>query len=79
MSAFGGRRTLLELLHIVTGVIATGVFASLAAWAVPHAHDAIWAVAWASAAVIIFMGIRPLRQARRADDSSANGDRNPVD
>ncbi|MEG3124597.1 hypothetical protein [Sphingomonas sp. GB1N7] len=57
----------------MTGVIATGVFASLAAWAVPNAYDAIWAVAWASAAVIIFMGIRPLRKARVADAEAGTG------
>lgn len=62
-----GRRTLLELLHIIAGVLTTGLFATLAAWSVPNAADSIWVVAWVAVAVVIFMGIAPLRKAWDAD------------
>ena len=62
-----GRRTLLELLHIAAGVLVTGLFANLAAWSVPNAADSIWLVAWVAVAVVIFMGLAPLRAAWDAD------------
>ena len=62
-----GRRTLIELLRMVLAVIATGTIANLAAWSVPNARGSIWAVAWAAAAVVIFMGLRPLKAAWDAD------------
>lgn len=73
-----GGRTLLELLHIVVGVLVTALFANLAAWSVPNAADSIWAVAWVAVAVVIFMGIAPLRQAWDADRGN-RADAPPID
>jgi hypothetical protein len=61
------KNTLTELLHIIAGVFGTAVIASLAAWAVPRAGETIWEVAYAAALIVIFMGVRPLRLAWRAD------------
>lgn len=61
------KRTLIELLHIVAGVFGTGVIASLAAWAVPLVGETIWYVAYGAMLIVIFMGVRPLRLAWRAD------------
>jgi hypothetical protein len=69
------RRTLIELLHIAAGVIGTALIASLAAWAVPLSRQVIWDVAYVAMLVVIFMGIRPLRVAWRAD----HGDNSDID
>lgn len=61
------RRTMIELLHIAAGVVGTAICASLSAWALPHAHDTIWQVALVAMLVVLFMGVRPLRAAWRAD------------
>jgi heme A synthase len=62
-----GRRTLIELLHIAAGVIASAVIAWGAVWSLPHAAGTIWAVMGGVMVVVVFMGIRPLRMAWRAD------------
>ncbi|MGH6616266.1 hypothetical protein [Sphingomonas sp.] len=66
-------RTLVELLHIVAGVVATALIASLAVWAVPVAGRTIWWVAYFSMLAVAFMGIRPLRAAWKADRARRNG------
>lgn len=67
-------RTLVELLHIAAGVVATGVIASLAAWSVPDARNSIWWVAWIAAVVVIYMGLRPLRGAWEQDRATGSPD-----
>lgn len=69
------RRTFIELVHIAAGIVTTTVFASGAVWALPHAADTIWAVAYGVIVVVVLMGIRPLRLAWRADhdDRPADG------
>lgn len=62
-----GRRTLIELLHIAAGVIGAAVIAYGAVWALPHAASPIWEVAFGMMAVIVLMGLPPLRIAWRAD------------
>jgi membrane protein implicated in regulation of membrane protease activity len=57
------RRTLVELLHLLFGILATVVLASLASWSVPNARDSIALVAWVVVAVVVVMGIQPLRRA----------------
>jgi type IV secretory pathway TrbD component len=69
----GMARTLVELLHIVAGVVATALIASLAVWAVPVAGRTIWWVAYFSMLAVAFMGIRPLRAAWKADRARRNG------
>ncbi len=69
----GMTRTLVELLHIAAGVVATALIASLAVWAVPAAGRTIWWVAYFSMLAVAFMGIRPLRMAWKADRARRNG------
>lgn len=66
-------RTLIEALWIVAGLIGAAVFASLATWSVPSAHDSIWGVAYVSMLVLVLMGIGPLRLAY-ARDRAGQGD-----
>ena len=61
------RRTLIEVFHIAVGVFATAFLAAGAVWALPHAADTIWAVAYGVMVVVVAMGIRPLRDAWRGD------------
>lgn len=67
------QRLLVEILHVVAGVMGTLFIASMASWAVPSAHETIWIVAWVSAVVVAAMGIPALKAARAADRSSAGG------
>ncbi len=71
------KHTLIELLHIVAGVFGTGMIASLAAWAVPRSGETIWYVAYGAMVIVIFMGVRPLRLAWRADHGDAGQQMSP--
>ncbi|MEG3174669.1 hypothetical protein U1872_00390 [Sphingomonas sp. RB3P16] len=62
-----GRRTLIELLHIAAGVLGAAVIAYGAAWSLPHEAATIWGVSFGMMAVVVLMGVRPLRLAWRAD------------
>ena len=61
------KRTLVELLHIAAGLVGTALIASAAAWSVPLAGSTIWDVAYVAMAIVVFMGVRPLRLAWQAD------------
>lgn len=60
-------RVLIELLHIVAGLIAAVVVASLAAWSYRRATDDIWLVATVAMVAVVAMGIGPLRRAYAED------------
>lgn len=60
-------RTLVELLHLAVGVLATLLLSALASWSVPNARDSITVVAWVVVAVVFAMSIRPLRRAWARD------------
>ena len=62
-----GRRTLVEIAHMVIGVAGAAVLAYGAVWSLPHAHATIWAVAYCVMAAAIAMSIPPLLHAWRAD------------
>ncbi len=66
------RRTIIELLHVLLGVAGTVAIAWLCAWAVPLVSDYIWLVSCVVLAIVIYMGVRPLRLAWRADRDDAN-------
>lgn len=63
-------RTLIELLHIAVGLVGTAFIAAAATWGVPVAEDSIWTVAYVAMAVVVFMGVKPLRLAWRADQAA---------
>lgn len=69
------RRTLIELLHIATGVGGAALFAYAGVWSMRHAADTIWHVAYGVMIVMVLIGLPPLWQAWRADrrDRSRRG------
>jgi hypothetical protein len=60
-------RVLIEVLHIVVGLFAAMLIASLAAWSYPLARQDIWWVTYAAMAAVIVMGIGPIRRAYAED------------
>jgi len=60
-------RVLIEMLHIVAGLFAAMLIASLAAWSYPLARQDIWWVTYAAMIAVVVMGIGPIRRARAAD------------
>lgn len=68
-----GRRTLIELLHLVIGVAGAAVIAYGAVWSLPHASDTIWAVMYGVMVVVLAMSVRPLLAAAKADRRSTDG------
>ena len=74
-------RVLVEVVHIVVGLVATMLLASLGAWAYPLAKNHIWLVAYVAMAAVVLMGVGPIRRAfaadretlKRATDRSTNG------
>lgn len=65
------RRTIVEALHLLAGVIGTLAVAKAAAWGVPLARVDIWRVAWVCVAVVLAWSVRPLLLAWRADHGDA--------
>ena len=65
------RRTIIELMHILLGVAATLAIAWLCVWAVPQIGEIIWLVSFGVLAIVIFMGLQPLRLAWNADRAGA--------
>ena len=61
------KQTLIELLHIVAGLLATAVIVETASWAYPLARATIAAVGWVAAVAVVLMGIPPLRKAWAID------------
>jgi len=66
------KHTLVELLHLASGLVGAALIAWLAAWAVPNVEDTIWAVAYIAMLIVVFMAVRPLRLAWRADRQGAS-------
>lgn len=68
-------RVLIEVLHIVAGLLAAVVIASLAAWSYRRATHDIWLVAYVAMVAVVAMGIGPLRRAYALDreDLRRNG------
>ena len=66
-------RVLIEVLHIVVGLLAALLIASLAAWSYPLAKHDIWLVTYVAMAAVVAMGIGPIRRAYVADKAKLNG------
>ena len=60
-------RVLIEMLHILAGLLAALLIASLAAWAYPLARRDIWLVTYIAMGAVVVMGIGQLRRAYAAD------------
>ncbi len=68
-------RVLIEVLHIVAGLLAAVVIASLAAWSYRRATNDIWLVAYVAMVAVVAMGVGPLRRAYAADRQSLDRNR----
>ncbi|RYY44836.1 MAG: hypothetical protein EOP59_05520 [Sphingomonadales bacterium] len=60
-------RVLIEVLHIVVGLLAALLIASLCAWSYPLARHDIWLVTYVMMVAVVAMGIGPIRRAYAAD------------
>ncbi len=68
-------RVLIEVIHIVVGLIAAVIIASLAAWSYRRATNDIWLVAYVAMVAVVAMGIGPLRRAYAQDRASLRGNK----
>ena len=68
-------RVLIEVVHIAIGLIAAALIGAAAAWSYPRATGDIWLVTYVAMALVVLMGIRPIRRAYAID--RAKLDRNP--
>jgi len=68
------KRTLVEALHVAAGLVATVAVAVLSAWSYPQATDTITWVAVVAFLIVAAMGVRPLRNAWRADHAGGRAD-----
>lgn len=66
-------RVLVEVIHIVVGLIAAWIIASLAAWSYRRATHDIWLVAYVVMVAVVAMGIGPLRRAYAEDRARLHG------
>nr|WP_211091153.1 hypothetical protein [Sphingomonas sp. S2M10] len=64
---------MIEVIHIVVGLIAAVVIASLAAWSYRRATHDIWLVAYVAMVAVVAMGIGPLRRAYAEDRAKLRG------
>ena len=62
-----GRATLVELLHVVAGLMAAAALTAAAAWAYPLGAEVIWWCGAAAMVATVGMGLGPLRRAFLAD------------
>jgi len=62
--------TTIEILHIVAGLVAAVGITWAAAWSYPLGWDVIWWCGAAAMVATLAMGIRPLRRARRLDQTT---------
>ncbi|MDV3455531.1 hypothetical protein RZN05_00935 [Sphingomonas sp. HF-S4] len=60
-------RVLIEVAHLVAGLIAAVLIGAAAAWSYPRATGDIWLVTFAAMALVVLMGIRPIRRAFAID------------
>ncbi|RYD59256.1 MAG: hypothetical protein EOP60_02225 [Sphingomonadales bacterium] len=56
-------RVLIEVLHIVVGLLAALLIAALASWSYPLAKHDIWLVTYVAMAAVVVMGVGPMRRA----------------
>lgn len=60
-------RVLIEVAHIAIGLIAAALIAAAAAWSYPRATNDIWLVTFVAMALVVLMGIGPIRRAFAID------------
>ena len=62
-----GRATLVELLHLVTGLVLTAAIFRTAAWAYPPGRDSLEPIGWLTMAAVFVMSVPEVRKAWIAD------------
>lgn len=60
-------RVLIEVVHIAIGLIAATAIGWAAAWSYPRATQDIWLVTFVAMALVVLMGIGPIRRAYAID------------
>lgn len=60
-------RVFIEVVHIAIGLIAAALIAAAAAWSYPRATQDIWLVTFVAMALVVLMGIGPIRRAYAID------------
>ncbi|MDP5278892.1 hypothetical protein Q9Q95_08155 [Sphingomonas sp. DG1-23] len=60
-------RVLIEVVHIAIGLLAAALIATAAAWSYPRATQDIWLVTFVAMALVVLMGIGPIRRALTID------------
>ena len=60
-------RVLIEVVHIAIGLIAESAIAWSEAWSYPSATQDIWLVTFVAMALVVLMGIGPIRRAYAID------------
>jgi len=70
-------RVLIEVVHIVIGLIAAALIAVAAAWSYPRATGDIWLVAYACMIAVVLMGVGPVRKAFARDKAMLTGGSEP--
>ena len=68
-------RVLIEVLHILVGLGAAVLIASLAAWSYPLAKHDIWLVTYVAMGLVVLMGVGPIRRAYAEDKAKLGGPR----
>ncbi len=66
-------RVLIEVLHLVVGLLAAVLIAALASWAYPLAKHDIWLVTYVMMAAVVVMGVGPMRRAYALDKAKLDG------
>jgi hypothetical protein len=60
-------RVLVELLYVVSGLLAAYAIGWAAAWAYPVGRANIWMVTYVSMAIVVLLGVRPVLRAVRGE------------
>ena len=66
-------RVLIEVLHILVGLLAALLIAALASWAYPLAKQDIWLVTYVAMGLVVLMGVGPMRRAYTEDRARMDG------
>ncbi|RYE01644.1 MAG: hypothetical protein EOP61_10695 [Sphingomonadales bacterium] len=66
-------RVLIEVLHILVGLLVAVLIAALCAWSYPLAKHDIWLVTYVAMVAIVAMGVGPLRRAYALDKAKLGG------
>jgi hypothetical protein len=65
-------RVLIEIAHILIGILAAALIAAAAAWSYPRATQDIWLVTFVAMALVVLMGIGPIRRAYAPEPAHPN-------